>query len=79
MKLITLGTTCSEKTDKMAKMKSNIKYLKENIKGKGFRQKTRPTIRRCRIGDLSTDFVGKDSYADCASHNQCVQQALEHF
>ena len=31
MKLITLGTTCSEKTDKMAKMKSNIKYLKESF------------------------------------------------
>ena len=31
MKLITLGITCSEKTDKMAKMKSNIKYLKESF------------------------------------------------
>ena len=31
MKLITLGTTCSEKTDKMTKMKSNMKYLKESF------------------------------------------------
>ena len=70
MKLITLGTTCSEKTDKMAKMKSNIKYLKES-----FTKKTSKVKDFDKKLDQQSEDVVLETYRQILSEKTPMQIA----
>ena len=70
MKLITLGTTCSEKTDKMAKMKSNIKYLKES-----FTKKTSKVKDFDKRLDQQSEDVVLETYRQILSEKTPMQIA----
>ena len=70
MKLITLGITCSEKTDKMAKMKSNIKYLKET-----FSKKTSKVKDFDKRLDQQSENVVLESYRQILSEKTPMQIA----
>ena len=70
MKLITLGTTCSEKTDKMTKMKSNIKYLKES-----FTKKTSKVKDFDKRLDQQSEDVVLETYRQILSEKTPMQIA----
>ena len=70
MKLITLGTTCSEKTDKMTKMKSNIKYLKES-----FTKKTSKVKDFDKRLDQQSEDVVLETYRQILSEKTPIQIA----
>ena len=70
MKLITLGITCSEKTDKMAKMKSNIKYLKES-----FTKKTSKVKDFDKRLDQQSEDVVLETYRQILSEKTPMQIA----
>lgn len=70
MKLITLGTTCSEKTDKMVKMKSNIKYLKES-----FTKKTSKVKDFDKRLDQQSEDVVLETYRQILSEKTPIQIA----
>lgn len=68
MKLITLGTTCSEKTDKMGKTKTNIKYLKES-----FTKKTSKVKNFDKRLDQQSDDVVLEAYRQILSEKTPMQ------
>ena len=70
MKLITLGTTCSEKTDKMGKTKTNIKYLKES-----FTKKTSKVKNFDKRLDQQSDDVVLEAYRQILSEKTPMQIA----
>ena len=70
MKLITLGTTCSEKTDKMGKTKTNIKYLKES-----FTKKTSKVKNFDKRLDQQSDDVILEAYRQILSEKTPMQIA----
>lgn len=70
MKLITLGTTCSEKTDKMRKTKTNIKYLKES-----FTKKTSKVKNFDKRLDQQSDDVVLEAYRQILSEKTPMQIA----
>ena len=70
MKLITLGITCSEKTDKMVKMKSNIKYLKES-----FTKKTSKVKDFDKRLDQQSEDVVLETYRQILSEKTPMQIA----
>lgn len=70
MKLITLGTTCSEKTDKMGKTKTNIKYLKES-----FTKKTSKVKNFDKRLDQESDDVVLEAYRQILSEKTPMQIA----
>lgn len=70
MKLITLGTTCSEKTDKMGKTKTNIKYLKES-----FTKKTSKVKDFDKRLDQQSDDVVLETYRQILSEKTPMQIA----
>lgn len=70
MKLITLGTTCSEKTDKMGKTRTNIKYLKES-----FTKKTSKVKNFDKRLDQQSENVVLESYRQILSKKTPMQIA----
>ena len=70
MKLIMLGITCSEKTDKMRKTKTNIKYLKES-----FTKKTSKVKNFDKRLDQQSDDVVLEAYRQILSEKTPMQIA----
>ena len=70
MKLITLGITCSEKTDKMGKTKTNIKHLKES-----FTKKTSKVKNFDKRLDQQSDDVVLEAYRQILSEKTPMQIA----